>query len=77
MTMIPGVTVQKNGEGRITHITIDVEQQKELAQPVLDRIEVKSKFREDFEKGLTLEQAREDMLQHLKNLYAGNLLLSI
>ena len=74
MTDITGIAIRKNEEGKVTHITFDVDKHKEFLQPVLKDLGIieKTRFRQDFEKGLTVEEARRDMIEHINNLYAGN-----
>ena len=63
MTQIPGVTIRKNANGKITHITINVEQQKELARPVLERL------KEVDEDVLTLEKSLTSSLTLVDQLF--------
>ena len=57
MVHIPDISVQKNAAGKITHVVIDIEQQKELAQPVLERLEVAED--DDFDTAFANEQTLE------------------
>lgn len=74
MTDVAGVSTLKNEEGKVTHITFEVDKHKDFLQPILKDLGIveKTRFRQDFEKGLTIEEARKDMIEHINNLYAGN-----
>ncbi len=60
MPRIAGVGTQKNTKGEITHLTIDVKKHKELVAPLLEQLGVRSKFEQDRERGITLEEARKN-----------------
>ena len=59
MTHIPGITIKTNATGKVTHITIDVEQQKELAKPVLERLEM-TDMADDFDTAFANAQTPEE-----------------
>lgn len=73
MTQIPGVTIKENANGKITHITIDVEQQKELAQPVLKQLGITegNDFDTTFANAQTLEKSEAVVIAAVKAHYAS------
>ena len=64
----------QNEEGKVTHITFEVEKHKDFLQPILKDLGIveKTRFRQDFEKGFTIEEARKDMIEHIEQLYAND-----
>ena len=71
MPRIAGVATQKNTKGEITHLTIDVKKHKDIVAPLLEQLGVKtkSKFEEDWEGGITLEEARTNLHRRIKELW--------
>lgn len=71
MPRIAGVTTEKNAKGEITYVTINVKKHKETIMPFLEQIGVveKSKFMQEFEKGLSIEEARKLSLKHIDELW--------
>ena len=71
MPRIAGVTTEKNAKGEITYVTINVKKHKETIMPFLERIGLveKSKFMQEFEKGLSIEEARKLSLKHIDELW--------
>lgn len=73
MTQIPGITTKRNAAGKVTHITIDVEQQKELAQPVLKQLEETGEddFDTAFANGHTIEESEVIVVNEIQEKYAS------
>ena len=71
MPRIAGVATQKNTKGEITHLTIDVKKHKDIVAPLMEQLAVKatSKFEEDWERGITLEEARANLHGRIKELW--------
>ena len=71
MPRIAGVATQKNTKGEITHLTIDVKKHKDIVAPLMEQLAVKatSKFEEDWERGMTLEEARANLHGRIKELW--------
>ncbi len=70
MPRIAGITTKKNGKGKITHVTFDVEKHKQSITPVLNQLGVieKTQFQKDCEGAIALEGAREDTLNFVRSL---------
>ena len=71
MPRIAGVATQKNTKGEITHLTIEVKKHKDLVAPLLEQLGVKttSKFEEDWERGITLEEFRKNLHKRTNELW--------
>ena len=71
MARIAGVVTEKNAKGEITYVTINVKKHKAAIMPVLEQLGVveKSKFMQEFEKGLTIAEARKLSLKHIDELW--------
>jgi hypothetical protein len=71
MPRIAGVATKKNTKGEITHITIDVKKHKEFVAPMLAQLGVKekSKFEKDWERGISIEEARKRSLQFIDKMW--------
>ena len=71
MPRIAGVATQKNTKGEITHLTIDVKKHKDIVAPLLEQlgVTVKSKFEEDWERGVSLEEVRKNLHKRMKELW--------
>ena len=71
MPRIAGVATQKNTKGEITHLTIDVKKHKDIVAPLLEQLGVKtkSKFEEDWERGVSLEEVRVNLHRRIKELW--------
>ena len=71
MPRIAGVATQKNTKGEITHLTIDVQKHKDIVAPLMEQLAVKakSKFEKDWERGITLEEARANLHGRIKELW--------
>jgi len=71
MPRIAGVATQKNTKGEITHLTIDVKMHKDIVAPLLEQLgaKPKSKFEEDWERGITLEEFRKNLHKRTKELW--------
>jgi hypothetical protein len=67
MAAIAVVTTKKNTRGQITHITVDIRKHKEVI-PMFNEIGLlpKTKFEELCEKGTALEEARQELLEHVR-----------
>ncbi len=69
MPRIAGVATHKNTKGEITHLTVDVKKHKDLVAPLLEQLGVKSKFEQDWERGITLEEFRKNLHKRTKELW--------
>ena len=71
MTAIEGVETQTNNKGEITHLTIDVEKHKDVLAPLLEQLGIKttSKFEEDWSRGITIEEARNQTHEFIKEMW--------
>ncbi len=71
MPRIAGVATQKNTKGEITHLTIDVKKHKDIVAPLLEQlgVKVKSKFEDDWERGVSLEEVRKNLHKRMKDLW--------
>lgn len=71
MTRIAGVVTEKNAKGEITYVTINVKKHKAVIMPLLQQMGVieKSDFMQEFEKGLSVKEARKLSLQHIDELW--------
>jgi hypothetical protein len=68
MSTVSGITTKKNARGQITHVTVDVRKHKEVI-PMFNEIGLmpKTKFQEQCEKGTLLEEARQELLAHVRS----------
>lgn len=68
MPEVAGITTQKDTEGKITHVTIDVQQHKDKITPKLYALGVmeKTAFQIECENGYTIEEARALTLNYLR-----------
>jgi selenocysteine-specific translation elongation factor len=68
MPEVVGITTQKDTEGKITHVTIDVQQHKEKITPMLYELGVmeKTAFQIECENGYSIEEARALTLNYLR-----------
>ena len=71
MPRIAGVATQKNTKGEITHLTIDVKKHKDIVAPLLEQLGVKfkSKFEEDWQRGVSLEEARKNSHDFIRKMW--------
>ncbi|MFN0082489.1 MAG: hypothetical protein ACKVOM_08210 [Ferruginibacter sp.] len=71
MPRIAGVATQKNTKGKITHLTIDVKKHKEIVAPLLEQlgVKMKSKFEDDWQRGVSLEEVRKNLHKRMKELW--------
>jgi hypothetical protein len=70
MARIAGVATQKNAKGEITHVTIDLKKHKK-AIPALNELGLieKSKFDEEFEQGIGLEELRDGLKTYVRKIW--------
>ena len=69
MAAIAGITTKKNTKGQVTHVTIDVKKHQDKIQALTDiGVLQKTPFMERWEKGNTIEEAKEHTLNMLRNL---------
>ena len=68
MANIEGISTQKNEQGEITHVTIDIQKHKEII-PVLEQMGVieKSAFQKEFDDSFSLEDARNILFERIEN----------
>jgi selenocysteine-specific translation elongation factor len=71
MPNVKGITTIKNIEGKITHVTIDVEEYKDVITPMLYELGVmeKTAFQIECEKGISPEDLRKHLLTTVDNLW--------
>lgn len=71
MARIAGITTKKNVRGEITHVTFNVKKHHEAITSLLEQMGViqKSKFMQEFEKGMTVEEARKSSHKFIKKLW--------
>jgi selenocysteine-specific translation elongation factor len=71
MPEVVGITTQKDTEGKITHVTIDVQRHKEKITPMLYELGVmeKTAFQIECENGITPEELREHLLTTVRSLW--------
>jgi hypothetical protein len=71
MTRIEGIETVRNAAGEITHLTIDVQKQQELAAPILEQLSINKKtaFQNEWEQAINVEDARKRSLQHIDELW--------
>ena len=72
MEMMDGVSIQKNENGDLAYITIDLQRHKE-ALPVLTALGLvrQTQFDVDFKKALTIDEAEQITLERIRS-YVGN-----
>jgi selenocysteine-specific translation elongation factor len=68
MPNVAGITTKKDSDGKITHVTIDVQQHKEKITPMLYELGVmeKTAFQIECENGYSIEEARALTLNYLR-----------
>jgi hypothetical protein len=68
---ITGIQIEKNAKGIATHIRFDLKKYGATLKPILDNLGVND-FEDDFEKdwqnGITGDQLRASVFEHLKTL---------
>ncbi len=71
MPRIAGITIKKNGKGKITQVTIDVQKHKQAITPVLNQLGVieKTQFQKEFEEGYTIKEAKAISLKHIEDVW--------
>ena len=71
MARIAGVVTEKNAKGGITYVTINVKKHRTAIMPLLEQMGVveKTRFVKEFEKGLSVEEARKLSLKHIDELW--------
>lgn len=71
MIDIEGIETQINNKGEITHLTIDVEKHKDFVAPLLKQLGIKtlSKFEEDWNRGVPIEDARKQSHKFIKEMW--------
>ncbi len=71
MARIAGVVTEKNAKGEITYVTINVKKHRAAIMPLLEQMGVveKTAFMKEFEKGLSVEEARKLSLRHIDELW--------
>jgi len=71
MPRIAGVITEKNAKGEITFVTINVKKHRKTIMPVLEQMGVvkKSKFMQEFEKGVPVKAGFKTVKDHVNNLW--------
>ena len=71
MADVKGITTTKNEAGKITHVTIDVDEYKDVITPMLYELGVieKSAFQIECDKGITPEELRTHLLTTVNELW--------
>ena len=72
MASMEGISTQRDTNGEITHLTIDLRRHRE-AIPALEELGFieKKTFEERFDNALPIDEARELTYQHIRNLFAN------
>lgn len=71
MPDVKGITTTKNEAGKITHVTIDVQEYKDVITPMLYELGVleKTAFQMECEKGISPEELRKHLLTTVDDLW--------
>ena len=71
MPRIAGVVTEKNAKGEITFVTINVKKHKAAIMPLLVKMGVvqKSKFMQEFEKGVAVKEGFKIVKNHIDDLW--------
>jgi hypothetical protein len=71
MPRIAGIVTEKNAKGEITFVTINVKKHRKTIMPVLEKMGVveKSKFMQDFEKGVSVKEGFKMVKKHVDDLW--------
>lgn len=71
MPDVKGITTTKNEAGKITHVTIDVQEYKDVITPMLYELGVieKSAFQIECEKGISIEESRKKIHTKIDSLW--------
>jgi len=71
MAEVKGITTTKNEAGKITHVTIDVEEYKDVITPMLYEWGVleKTAFQVECEKGNSIEESRKKIHAKIDTLW--------
>jgi hypothetical protein len=70
MAAIAGITTKKNQQGKLTHVTVDVRKHKQVI-PMFEEIGLieKTDFQKRCENGITVEEARQHSLNHIRSIW--------
>jgi hypothetical protein len=70
MAAVAGITTKKNTKGQITHVTVDVRKHKEVI-PIFNKMGLvdKTDFKLRCKKGVTVEEARQHSLNHIRSIW--------
>lgn len=71
MSQVAGVTTETNTKGEIVRVTFDVEKHRDMIMPVLVQMGVleKTQFEKDFERGISVEEARKRTHEFIRSLW--------
>jgi selenocysteine-specific translation elongation factor len=71
MPEVSGITTQRDTEGKITHVTIDVQQHKDKITPMLYELGImeKTAFQIECENGFTIEESRKRVHAKIDSLW--------
>ncbi len=71
MPDVKGITTTKNEDGKITHVTIDVQEYKDVITPMLYELGVmeKTAFQKECENGISIEESRKRIHAKIDSLW--------
>ncbi len=70
MALIAGIKTKKNTRGQLTHVTVDVRKHKEVIQMFSDLgLIPKTDFQKRCEQGVTVEEARNHSIKHIRSIW--------
>ena len=71
MTKLAGISLRKNTEGHITHITIEVDKHKELMQPLLKQlgIDEETETEQKYSNALSLKESLQSTIELVDKLF--------
>ncbi len=71
MPRVASVATQKNNKGEITPVTFNLKKHKETILPIMEELGVvkKSKFMEEFERGISLDEFQKRCNAHIDKIW--------
>jgi len=72
MAQVAGISTQKNAQGDITHVTIDLSKHGEVFTPVLQQLGVieKTPFQKEWDEAMSVEAFKEHQLKVVRSLWS-------
>lgn len=67
MTPIVGIEIEKDAQGKDAFIRIDLNKYVKQLEPFLQEIGLADDFENEWEKSLTIEEAKKQSIQKIKN----------